>query len=73
MITNKKIGHFIRKYAWSFWLGIMTTSFGVSVADLKWWIYVVPLCLLLDISEKQALEDQKNELTKNDKPNSSGF
>ena len=72
MITNNKIGWFVKKYAWSFWLGIMTTSLGVSITDLKWWIYIVPLCLLIGISEKQALIDQKNKLD-SDKPNRSSL
>ena len=74
MITSGKVGWVFRKYAWALWLGIMTTSFGISITDTAWWLYIVPLCLLIGISEKQALVDQKNELDKqNDKPNSSSL
>lgn len=67
MITSKslfpKIWKFVKENGWSIWLGFgLTTLFGVGLSDIRWWIFSIPLILLVGLSK---IPSKKEETDKN--------
>lgn len=57
MITNKNISVFIKnilkEYGWCIWLGIASTVIlKIDTNSLDWWLFILPLIILIGISKK---------------------
>jgi hypothetical protein len=57
---NKGLVWFLKKYGWCIWLGIMMADIGLLPSQLEWWLFIVPLSLLIGVSKKQELYDKSN-------------
>ena len=51
------IGNFISKYAWVMWIVFALNAAGFDSTDLKWWLFFVPLIILVEISKKRYLQE----------------
>ncbi len=53
----------VKKHGWSIWLGFgLTTFFGVGLFDIRWWLFSIPLIVLVGLSR---LPSKKEETDKN--------
>lgn len=44
---------FLIKYSWTIWLGGSTSIiFNCSITDWRWWVFTIPLIILVGISKK---------------------
>lgn len=50
------------QYALAIWLGIMPTAiFGVFIDQWEWWACVIPMSVLVCISEKKGNEEKESQ------------
>lgn len=63
----KKLEIFLKKHGWSLWLGFGSAHFcGLNVFMWKWYAFVIPLIILVNISMRYEIKEKLN-----DKDNSS--
>jgi len=58
------IWKFVKENGWSIWLGFgLSALFGVGLSDIRWWVFSIPLILLVALS-KTSKSSKKEETDK---------
>lgn len=78
MIVNSKvlaiIKDFILEYGWSFWLGWgLGMLFHVGISDIRFWIFIIPMVILVALSKRQYRKEIDKKIEKNNIANGQFF
>ena len=56
MNTVKSIFSFLKQHGWIIWVNICIAEYGLYIEDIRYWILIIPLIMLKELSDRQRIK-----------------